>query len=339
MPKDIRRMKNIKRDKGLETFWKERQKITCFDQILDTVKNFQLRRVAIACAQNEDVLMAASEALEKEVADYILVGDRDLILKMAEIHKLEIDESAIVHEPSALKAAARCVELVHENAADIVMKGYIHTDDFLRAILNRERGLRTGSIMSHVFIAEIRHMNKLLFIADGAMNIAPDLTTKADIILNTSHVAAMFGLDNPNVAILAAVELVNPSMPVTIEAATLAKMCQRRQFSTNCTIDGPFALDNAISAHSAELKKVGGPVAGKADILIVPDIEAGNILAKSLVYFAGADLAGVLVGAKVPVVLTSRSDNARSKLFSIATAVMMSNYQREVQLKIGKVYF
>ncbi|MHC4914490.1 MAG: phosphate acyltransferase [Planctomycetota bacterium] len=193
--------------------------------------------------------------------------------------------------------------------------------------------------MSHVNVMESKAQERLIFMSDAAMNISPDLSTKAAIILNAVHLASMFGLDCPRVGVLAAVEVVNPAMTATVEAATLAKMSERHQFSTPCVIDGPFGLDNAIDEFAARHKKVEGPVAGKADVLIVPDIEAGNILAKSFVFMSGGDVAGVLVGARRPVVVTSRADNARSKLFSIATAVMMTNFEREVRLKIGKVHF
>jgi len=231
------------------------------------------------------------------------------------------------------------VRLVSSEKADILMKGYVHTDDFLRGILNKEWGLRTGSIMSHVYVAEIREQDKLVFITDAAMNIAPTLEQKAAILLNVVHLADIFGIEDPKVAVMAAVELVNPAMPATVEAASLAKMADRRQYVPACTVDGPFALDNAVSARAARHKKIGGPVAGQADILLVPNIEAGNMLAKSLVYFGGHRLVGLLIGAKAPVVLTSRADTAESKLLSIAAAVLNVNVKRALKLKVGKVHY
>jgi phosphate butyryltransferase len=325
--------------KSRKTIWRERPRIRTLDGILETIEDFPVRRVAVACAEDAAVLEAAATAREKDVAEYILVGDREQIEAKADEAGVEIERARIENQPDPLKAAALAVKLAREGEADIVMKGYIHTDDFLRAILDRENGLRTGSVMSHVFVMESKLQNRLIFMSDAAMNILPNLETKADIILNAVHLASMFGLDCPRVGVLAAVEVVNPAMPATVEAATLAKMSQRRQFSTPCVIDGPFGLDNAINEFAARHKKVEGPVAGQADVLIVPDIEAGNILAKSFVFMAGGDVAGVLVGAKRPVVVTSRADNARSKLFSIATAVLMTNFEREVRLKIGKVHF
>jgi phosphate butyryltransferase len=325
--------------KSRKTIWKERPRMGAFEDILEVIDDYPVRRVAVACAADAAVLQAVTEARDRNVAEYILVGDREEILAVAGESGVEPERARIEHQPDPLKAAALAVRLAREGEADIVMKGYIHTDDFLRAILDREKGLRAGSVMSHVFAMESRLQKRLVFLSDAAMNISPDLETKAAIILNAVHLASMFGLDRPRVAVLAAVEVVNPAMPATVEAATLAKMSERRQFSTPCVIDGPFGLDNAIDEFAARHKKVEGPVAGNADVLIVPDIEAGNVLAKSFVFMSGGDVAGVLVGAKRPVVLTSRADNARSKLFSIATAVLMTNFEREVRLKIGKVHF
>jgi phosphate butyryltransferase len=318
--------------------WQNRPRIRKFEDILDVIDDFPVRRVAVACADDVEVLKAVVEARERDIAEYLLVGDREAILARAAEAGLTIERARIEHQPDPLKAAA-AVRLTHEGDADIVMKGYLHTDDFLRAVLDRDNGLRTGAVMSHVFVLEPRLQDRLIFVSDAAMNIQPDLATKANIILNAVHLASMFGLERPRVGVLAAVEVVNPAMPATVDAATLAKMSERRQFSTPCVIDGPFGLDNAISELAAKHKRMEGPVAGLADVLIVPDIESGNILAKSFVYMAGGDIAGVLVGARRPVVLTSRADNARSKLFSIATAVLMTNFEREVRLKIGKVNF
>jgi len=325
--------------KSRKTIWRERARIRAFEDILEVIEDYPVRRVAVACAADGAVLQAVTEARDRDVAEYILVGDREEILAKAAEAGVELEQARIEHQPDPLKAASLAVKLTREGEADIVMKGYIHTDDFLRAILDRETGLRAGSVMSHVFVMESKLQKRLVFMSDAAMNISPSLETKADIILNAVHLASMFGLECPKVGVLAAVEVVNPAMPATTEAATLAKMSERRQFSTPCVIDGPFGLDNAIDAFAAKHKRIDGPVAGQADVLIVPDIEAGNILAKSFVFMSGGDVAGVLVGAKRPVVVTSRADNARSKLFSIATAVLMTNFEREVRLKIGKVHF
>jgi phosphate butyryltransferase len=279
------------------------------------------------------------DAEERGLIEGILFGDREAILAAAKRVNYTPRDAAIVHEPDPGKAALGAVAMASKGEADLVMKGYLHTDDFLRAILHKEVGLRTGSIMSHVFIAETRQMDRLLFIADGAMNIAPTLEQKAAILLNTVHIATAFGVMRPKVAVMAAVELINPAMPATLDAAALAQMSRRRQLSVECEVDGPFALDNAVSELAAKHKKISGPVAGWADVLLVPNIEAGNMLAKALAYLGGCRLAGLLVGAKVPVVLTSRADTAESKLLSIASAVFTVNLQRTLWLKVGKVHY
>ena len=310
-----------------------------FDALMKLVAAHPRRRLAVAAAQDHTVLEAVRDAETRGLVQPVLFGDRDEIRRAAEqVHYAPRDEQ-IVHEPEAVKAALGAVSLASSGEADIVMKGYLHTDDFLRAVLDKERGLRAGVLMSHVFIVEVRSLDRLLFIADAAMNIAPDFQQKAAILLNTVHLATAFGVMRPKVAVLAAVELVNPLMPATVDAAALAQMCARRQFSVPCEVDGPFALDNAINELAAKHKKIGGPVAGRADVLLCPNIETGNALAKALAHLAGCRLAGLLVGARVPVVLTSRADSAESKLLSIAAGVFTVNLERALRLKIGKVHF
>jgi len=310
-----------------------------FDSLMKLVADQPRCRLAVAAAEDHTVLEAVREAENRGLVEAVLFGDRREIGRAAERAGYAPAESQVVHEPDAVRAALGAVSLASAGEAEMVMKGYIHTDDFLRAVLNRERGLRTGSIMSHVFIAEVRALDRLLFIADAAMNIAPDLEGKAAILLNTVHVATAFGVMRPKVAVLAAVELVNPAMPATVDAAALAQMSARRQFSVPCEVDGPFALDNAISELAARHKKITGPVAGWADVLLCPNIETGNALAKALAHLGGSRLAGLLVGAKVPVVLTSRADSAEAKLLSIAAAVFTVNLERALWLKVGKVHY
>lgn len=310
-----------------------------FDALLRLVERHPVRKVAVAVAQDASVVQAVHEAKQRNISEAILVGHEREIAEAAQSVGVSLEGMSIVHQEDPIEAVAKAVQLVSSGEADILMKGYIHTDDFLRGLLNKEYGLRTGSIMSHVFIAEIREKDKLIFITDGAMNIAPDLEQKSAILLNAVHLANIFGVMMPKVAVLAAVELVNPAMPATLDAAALAKMADRRQYVPACTVDGPFALDNAVSIEAARHKKIAGPVAGDADILLVPCIEAGNMLAKSLVYFANRRLIGLLVGAKAPVVLTSRADSMESKMLSIAGAVLMVNMKRALQLKVGKVHY
>lgn len=309
-----------------------------FDALLRLVEKHPVRKVAVAVAQDPSVIQAVDQARKRSIAEAVLVGDERQIAAAAESVGVSLDGILVEHQADPLEAVARAVALVSSGEADILMKGYTHTDDFLRGVLNKEYGLRTGSIMSHVFVAEVRE-DKLVFITDAAMNIAPDLEQKAAILLNAVYLATMFGVMDPKVAVLAAVELVNPAMPATLDAAALAAMARRGQYVPDCTVDGPFALDNAVSVEAARHKKVTGPVAGQADILLVPNIEAGNVLAKSLVYFSHCRLVGLLVGAKAPVVLTSRADTMESKMLSIAGAVLMVNMKRALQLKIGKVHY
>jgi len=310
-----------------------------FDQMMARVGPQPLRTVAVACAQDAAVLQAAEQALRKNIATSILIGDEGEIRSIAEDVGADLSGAEIVHEPDPIRAVLAAVKRVSTGEADILMKGYVHTDDFLRGLLDKAHGLRTGSIMSHVFVAEVRDLDRFVFITDGAMNIAPTLEQKAAILLNAVFLARHFGVEQPKVAVLAAVELVNPAMPASVEAAVLAKMADRRQYAPHCIVDGPFALDNAISPRAAAHKKLTGPVAGEADILLVPTIEAGNLLSKALVYLGGRRQIGLLVGAKAPVVLTSRADTAECKLLSMAGAVLMVNMERKLKLKVGKVHY
>jgi len=208
------------------------------------------------------------------------------------------------------------------------MKGQIHTNNFLRAMLNKECGLRRGkNTISHCYFHSVEGFDRVFFIADAAFNMYPDLAAKADITQNTVGLARAFGVAEPKVAVLAAVEVVNPDMPATLEAAALTQMNRRGQIK-NCIVDGPFALDNAVSEESARTKGIVSPVAGKADIFIVPNIDSGNMLAKAIVYFSKNETAGLILGASAPIVLTSRADSTRSKLLSIAAAVALSDFQK-----------
>lgn len=312
--------------------------ITNFRQVFEKIKSYPKKQISVAVAQDPTVLEAVIKAQKLDMADYILVGNKRQIIEIAEDNGFDIQKDKIFNEPNNLKAIKKSVELVSSNRADILMKGMVHTDDFLRGVLDREVGLRTGKIMSHVNVLESSSLDRLLFVTDGAMNINPDLDTKASIILNAIYLANIFEIEEPKVAVTTAVELANPKMPSTIDASVLAKMSQRGQFSGKI-IDGPFALDNAISPSAAKHKGITGPVAGKADIIVVPSIEAGNMLGKAHVYLTGDSLAGVVVGASAPVVMTSRADTAESKLNSIATAVLMANMERTLSIKFGKVHY
>lgn len=312
--------------------------LTNFNQVLEKVKTHPIKQIAVVCAQDDTVLGAVVEAKKLKIADYILIGDTAKILDIAGKHNIAIEADRIWQEPNDLMAIRKGTDLILKNKADILMKGFIHTDDFLRGVLDKETGLRAGNFLSHVFVLEVASLNKFVFVTDGSMNIAPTLEEKAEIILNAIYLTDIFEIMDPKVGVLAAVELVNPKMPATLDAAALAQMSKRGQFSKKVTIDGPLAFDNIISTWAAEHKGITGAVAGNADIILVPNIETGNSLVKSHVWLSKGNVAGVIVGARAPVVLTSRADSAKSKLYSIATAVLMSSVERQLRVKIGKVH-
>jgi len=281
-------------------------------------------RIAVAAAQDEEVLQAVEAARKEGLVDAILVGDTATIEALGRQGGIDVSNYQIIHEPSLAGAAAVAVEQVRHGDAAFVMKGLLDTSILLKAVLNKETGLNAGRLVSHVGLAEIGHYHKLLLMTDAAINIAPTLTEKVDIIRNAVDCAHALGIETPKVALLAAVEKVNPEkMPCTADAAILTQMNRRGQIA-GCVVDGPLALDNAVSAESARIKKIESPVAGDADIVVTPDIEAGNILYKSVIDLGGAKGAGLVMGAAVPVVLTSRADSAETKLASIAFAVLVA---------------
>jgi phosphate butyryltransferase len=281
------------------------------------------KTVAVAAAEAEEVLEAVAEAIRYHLARFILFGNRNEINRIIREKFPALtnhEKISIIHAISQAQAAEYAVKAVNLNEADVLMKGKLSTAILLKAVLNKENGLRTGNILSHVAVFEVQGFEQLVIVTDSAMNIAPDLETKVQIIKNAVTVANWIGIHNPKVAALAAVEVVNPAMQATVDAALLTQMNRRGQI-TGCVIDGPLALDNAISMIAAEQKGINSEVAGRADILLVPAIETGNALYKSLVYFAKAKVGAVVVGAKAPIVLTSRSDNAESKLYSLALSL------------------
>jgi phosphate butyryltransferase len=307
-----------------------------FAGVLEAIKPWPKRRVAVAVGQDDAVLDAVARAEKENVADAVLVGDEALIREVAKKTGISLEGIEILHEPDAEAAAKKAVHLVSSGNCHIVMKGKIHTDDFLRAVLDKEVGLRGKRLLSHTFILEVeRPQRHLVFVTDGAMNIAPDFEQKAQIATNAISLARLFGIEQPKVAALAGVELVNPKMPATQDAAVLALMSYRGQFEAG-VVEGPLALDLAVSEEAARVKGVKNPVAGKADILLVPNLESGNILVKAFSHLAGGLTAGLVLGAKAPVVLTSRADSAESKFLSIACAVYAANME-SVRVKVGKV--
>ena len=294
-----------------------------FDEVLEKAKDYGPKKMAVASAGAKDVLKAVEAARKERLTDSILVGDKKEIIQIANEMGIDPANYEIIDKTDKTGATRCAVELVRNKKASILMKGMIGTARILKAILDKEIGLRTDRMLSHVYTLQIKGYNRLLTMTDGAMSISPDLKQKVQIIQNAIYYAHSMGIEKPKVAVVAALELVNPDMPATIDAACLAKMSERGQI-VGGIVDGPLGFDNAISMEAAKHKGVKSPVSGEVDIVLVPNIESGNIFAKGLVYLAKAVPAGLLLGAKAPVVLVSRSDSAQSKLYSIALGVLMS---------------
>lgn len=272
-------------------------------------------------------LKGAVEAAMDGLIVPTLVGPEKRIRTLADAHGIELSECEIVDVMHSHAAAARAVELVHEGEAEILMKGSLHTDEVLGAVLSSRTGLRTERRVSHVFAMDVPTYEKLLLVTDAAVNIAPDLEAKRDICQNAIDLAHTFEIAEPKVAILSAVETVNPKIPSTLDAAALCKMADRGQIRGG-VLEGPLAMDNAIDLQAAKTKGITSPVAGQADVLVVPDLEAGNILAKQLTFLAHAEAAGIVLGARVPIILTSRADSVRARRASAAAAVMHAHAMR-----------
>lgn len=300
--------------------------IKSFNEIIEKVKQNDMKKVAVAVAQDEAVLRAVKDAKDNGIADAVLVGNHDEIVSIALKIGMDIKQYEIVDEPDVKKAALKAVELVSSGKADMVMKGLVDTATFLRSVLNKEVGLRTGKLMSHVAIFETEAFDRLLFLTDVAFNMYPELKDKVQIINNAVKVAHAVGIEEPKVAPVCAVEVVNPNMPATLDAAMLAKMSDRGQIK-GCIVDGPLALDIALSEEAAHHKKVTGPVAGKADILLMPNIETGNVMYKTLTYTTHSKNGCLLVGTAAPVVLTSRADSHETKMYSIALAALVASHK------------
>ncbi|AKR37226.1 MULTISPECIES: phosphate butyryltransferase [Bacillus] len=291
------------------------------EYLIDQAAGKPKKTVAVAVAEDHEVIEAVAKAIKLQLAQFRLYGNQEKIMGMLQEHGLQTSEHVeVIATMSSAEAAELSVKAVRNGEADVLMKGNIPTANILKAVLNKEWGLRKGSVLSHVAAFEVQNYDRLIFVTDAAMNIAPDVTQKAAIIQNTVEVAQAIGIDLPKVAPIAAVEVVNPAMQATIDAAMLTQMNRRGQIK-DCIVDGPLALDNAVSQIAAEHKGIVSDVAGKADILLVPTIEAGNVLYKSLVYFADAKVGAMIAGAKAPIVLTSRADSAETKVYSLALAV------------------
>jgi phosphate acetyltransferase len=298
-----------------------------YERLIARAKEVPAASTVVVHPCDETSLRGAVEAAELGIITPILVGPRAKITTVAKQHQIDIGRYSLVDAPHSEGAAAKAVELIHESKGELLMKGSLHTDELMREVTSSKTGLRTARRISHVFIMDVPTYSETLFITDAAINIFPDLDAKRDIIQNAIDLFTQVGLGTPRVAILSAVETVTSKIPSTIEAAALCKMAERGQI-TGGVLDGPLAFDNAIDPEAARIKGIKSEVAGRAQILVVPDLEAGNMLAKNLSFLAKADSAGLVLGARVPVILTSRADSVRSRMASCAAAALYAHARR-----------
>ena len=294
-----------------------------FQNLMKLAKDTEIKKIAVAAAQDDDVLKAIKSAVEENICIPILVGDKEKIIELSKEINFDISNIQIIDEKDLQQAANMAVSLVSSGQANIVMKGLLDTSIILKAVLDKEIGLRTGNILSHAAVFELDKYHKLLMVTDAAMNIAPTADEKKQIIENTLKLSHCLGIENPKVAVICAKEKVSQKMQATVDAQILVQM-NRDCLLDNCIVEGPFGLDNAISKEAASIKGVKGEVCGDADILLMPNIEAGNVMYKALTYFSNSKNAGIILGAKAPIVLTSRADSDETKLNSIALAVICS---------------
>lgn len=294
--------------------------ISKLEQLIEIAKNKGKKRLAVAAAEDKYVLNAIVQAEELGLIEPIYIGNEEQIIKLADELQLNINMDSIIDAPNVHKSCAIAVEMVANGKADFLMKGLVSTGDLLRQVLSKEYGLLSGKLLSHLAIFESPYYHKLIGVTDAAMNVHPDTAEKAGIVQNAVNAFSAIGIEKSKVAMLAAVEKVNLKMDATTDAAILSAMCQRGQLY-NCIVDGPLALDNAVSKEAATHKGIKSEVAGDADILMAPDIQSGNVLYKTLGFLGGAKCAAVILGAKAPVVLTSRSDTEESKFLSIVLGV------------------
>jgi len=308
--------------------------INNFNQLLEKAKTISQNRqrpvrVAVAAGNDSAALEAIRDAKKMKIADGVVVGEKKLILDSLKKLNIAPDEFEIINSQGESEICRRTVQTIHDGEAEIILKGKVKSGTLLKAVLNKEYGLRTGNVISDAYLFEWQNRpmeNKLMIITDGGFNLQPDLDQKIRIIQNAVKVCHILGNKNPKVAVISAVETVNPSLQSTIDAAILAKMNNRGQIK-GCTIDGPLALDNAISEEAAKIKGIDSPVAGKADILLFPEIESANITAKATLYFSNFPLAHATMGAKAPVLIPSRAESAEAKLLTIALNVVIAEYR------------
>ncbi|HTP97896.1 MAG TPA: phosphate acetyltransferase [Casimicrobiaceae bacterium] len=303
-----------------------------YQRLLDFCKTLPPTPTAVVHPCDESSLRGAAEAAQLGLIAPILVGPKARIEATAEQFGIDLDSYPIVDAAYSQDSAAKAVDLVREGKAEALMKGSLHTDELMGAVVRRVAGLRTARRVSHCFVMDVPSYAETLIVTDAAINIAPTMEDKVDIIQNAIDLAHALRFPEVRVAILSAMETVNPKVPSTVEAGALCKMADRGQI-TGAIIDGPLALDNAISLESVKIKHIDSPVAGRANVLIVPDLEAGNMLAKSLSFLAGADAAGIVLGARVPIILTSRADSVIARLASCGVAALVANARREAASK------
>jgi phosphate acetyltransferase len=303
-----------------------------YQRLLDFCKSLPPTKTAVAHPCDESSLRGAVDAAKLGLIAPILVGPRARIEAVAKEHKIDIGSLPIVDAPYSEASAEKAVALVREGKADALMKGSLHTDELMGAVVKRETGLRTARRISHCFVMDVPSYSETLIVTDAAINIAPTMEDKVHIIQNAIDLAHALRFPEVRVAILSAMETVNPKVPSTVEAGALCKMADRGQI-TGAVLDGPLALDNAISLESVKIKKIDSPVAGRANVLVVPDLETGNVLAKSLSFLANADAAGIVLGARVPIILTSRADSVTTRLASCGIAVLVAHARREAATK------
>ena len=299
--------------------------VKSLNELIDIAKNITpKKKIAVAGAEDEAVLKAVDKAVDNEIAEVILYGNENKIKEFAQKLNIDLSKFKVVHCEGKKEAVKKAITAVANKEADLPMKGYVKTSEILSEYLKEEYGLRTGRTINMVSVFEIPTYHKLLTITDAGMVISPTLEQKVDSINNAVSVVKKLGVELPKVAIVSAIEVVNPKIPATIDAAIITQMYRRGQIK-GCIVDGPFALDNAVSKEAAEHKGIKSEVAGDADILILPDLDAGNVLYKALGFLANAKLASTIVGGKVPIVLTSRADSDEAKLLSIALTVIMAS--------------
>ncbi|MGE5848663.1 MAG: phosphate acetyltransferase [Candidatus Methylomirabilota bacterium] len=312
----------------------ERRGTGKYEALLARCKDIVAVPTAVAHPCDDASLGAVVEAARAGIISPMLVGPAEKIRRAAKESALDIAPYEIVDAPHSHAAAAKAVELVRLGRAELLMKGSLHTDELMSEVVKRETGLRTARRISHVFVMDVATYHKVFAITDAAINIFPGLEDKVDILQNAIDFFVALGRERPKVAIVSAVETVNPKIPSTIEAAALCKMAERGQIR-GAILDGPLAFDNAISAEAARIKKIDSPVAGDPDIVLVPDLEAGNMLVKNLTFLSRADGAGVVLGARVPIILTSRADNQRTRMASCAVAALYAK-ARAARVGVGE---